>query len=116
MKILLTLLLLIPSLSWGETVELSCLSDDKSFPITVLFNESSNIAAVQGYLDTNPSIGMSRITIEGEMKMDGEFIGNWYISIDRNTGRFMSDLLIENNGTKGNGFFYGNCEIAKQKF
>ena len=109
-------MLLIPSLSWGGSVELACLSDDKSLPITVIFNEESNLAAVQGYLDFNPSIGMSKITIKGQMELDGEFIGNWYISIDRNTGRFISDLLVENNGTKGNGFFYGNCEIAKQKF
>ena len=100
MKTLLALLLLIPSLSWGdtnETTNLSCISDDKSMDVRVKLRLGMNRASVNQYfIDRDLFYNDDYIKIKAkDIEYDHIFV---HLNIDRYSGRAIYNLFFSDSG------------------
>ena len=100
MKTLLALLLLIPSLSWGDTNEitnLSCISDDKSMDVRVKLRLGMNRANVNQYfIDRDLSYNDDYIKIKAQdIEYDNVFV---HLNIDRYSGRALYKIFNSDTG------------------
>ena len=93
-------MLLIPSLSWGDTYEitnLSCISDDKSMDVRVELRLGMNRAMVGNFfIDRDLSYNDDYIKIKAQdIEYDNVFV---HLNIDRYSGRALYKILNSDTG------------------
>ena len=111
-KISIILFILFHQLVFGEDLNLHlyCTSEDKSLNLPIwIYNTSDDkfTGLIGTHKDINTLVGTQYITINAVTYDNGNYMGTWFLEIDRYSGWFKSQLRLI--GAEQN-YFYGSCK------